>query len=245
MINYFRLLLNGTTMLCFADKKIPTPAYEKLKSFAEVLLLESRGITYESISGHPDIFLCQINDELVVAPNLPETYKIMLKENNIMYIEGELPVGKKHPDTAHYNAVCTVNTLIHNFRFTDSKITNLADDLDLIHVNQGYTRCNLVPLAENKYITSDQGIFRTLKRYNADIFFIDPKEILLPGQKHGFIGGCCGIYENNIFFIGNLNKLSEGDKLKDFILCSGLDIIKLYEGPLFDGGSLLFLNKLP
>ncbi len=118
-------------LFCFADNKIPETALKKLSAFAEVIVFETSNITYESISGHPDIFLCKMNDKLVIAPNLPVEYKTKLQDYRINYVEGELPVGKRYPDTVSYNAVFTGDTLIHNFRYTDPKITSLADDMDL------------------------------------------------------------------------------------------------------------------
>ena len=42
--------------------------------------------------------------------------------------------------------------MIHNLKHTDSTILSLYENH--IHVNQGYTRCNLVALNENAFITS-------------------------------------------------------------------------------------------
>jgi len=199
-------------MLIIADQKIPQPALNKLSDFGALLLFETTGVTYEAISGHPDIFFCRVNGKLVVAPNLPISYKKELEKRKINFFQGELPVGKKYPDTAKYNVVCTEKYLFHNFRYTDSIITNLAENLDLIHLNQGYSRCNLLPLKNDHFITSDEGIFRVLKSYPFEVLFVNPENILLPGFKHGFFGGTAGVLNDKIFIIGNLNYLQDGNK---------------------------------
>ncbi|HPE55958.1 MAG TPA: hypothetical protein PK904_06150 [Bacteroidales bacterium] len=228
-------------MLIIADKRIPAAARKKLSEYGEVVLFKTSGLTYEAISGHPDIFFCAVNGQLIVAPNLPENYKSILRNHQISCMEGEQPVGGKYPENAAYNVVSNDKYLFHNFRYTDSKINELADDLDLIHVNQGYCRCNLLPLKNDHYITSDEGIRRVLENYHFDVLYVDPKDILLPGMKHGFFGGCCGVWENKVFILGNLNHFGDGKKVRTYLQHLHYEIIELYDGPLFDGGSVLFI----
>ncbi len=229
-------------MLIITDKRIPPQAKEKLSDYGEIINFSTEGITYESISGHPDIFFCQVDNQLIVAPNLPEVYKNTLNKNTIPFIEGEMPIEKKYPGTSRYNIVATENYLIHNFRYTDSVITDIGDDLELIHSGQGYTRCNLLPLRDNYFITSDQGINRVLNGFKLTTFYVEPESIILPGMKHGFFGGACGIYEDKVFIIGNLSNLKNGKELEAYINKLDYQIIELYDGPLFDGGSIFFIK---
>lgn len=228
-------------MLIITDKRIPSQAKEKLSEYGEIIDFSTEGITYEAISGHPDIFFCQVNNQLIVAPNLPEFYKNILHKNSIPFIEGEMPIEIKYPGTSRYNVVATDKYLIHNFRYTDSVITNTGDDLDLIHSGQGYTRCNLLPLQNDHFITSDQGISRVLNGFKLETLYVEPDEILLPGMKHGFFGGACGIYEDKVFIIGSLSKMKNGDALKAYFNNLNYKIVELYDGPLFDGGSIFFI----
>jgi hypothetical protein len=61
-------------MLIIIDHKISVSAKEILSSYGELMELATEGITYPAISGHPDIFFCQVPGKLIVAPNLPEKY---------------------------------------------------------------------------------------------------------------------------------------------------------------------------
>ena len=228
-------------MIIIADNRIPNAAKEKLSEYGEVIHFSNEGITYESISGHPDIFFCQVNGQLIVAPNLPDNYKNILTKNDIPYIQGEMPIENKYPGTSRYNVVTTDKYLIHNFRYTDSVITNTGDNLNLIHSGQGYTRCNLLPLRDNCFITSDQGINRVLNGFNLETFYVAPDEIILPGMKHGFFGGACGIFEDKVFIIGSLSNLKNSKELQAYINNLEYQIIELYDGPLFDGGSIFFI----
>lgn len=228
-------------MFILADSRIPQQAKDNLSKYGDIIHFSTEGLVYDAISGHPDIFFCQVNEKLVVAPNVPDLYKNILSKNNIPFIEGEEPVGKKYPETAHYNIVATQNYLIHNFRYTDSVITNLGNGFDLIHSGQGYTRCNLVPLADDHFITSDEGIRRVIQGYNLPYLFIDSKDVLLPGVNQGFFGGACGVHEDMFFVIGSLSKFKDGNKVKEYLKKFDYKIIELYDGPLFDGGSLFFI----
>jgi hypothetical protein len=231
----------NSSMIILVDNRIPDEAKSELANYGVIILFSTEGITYPTISCHPDIFFCKMNDKLIVAPNVPDKYKNILAKKAISFVEGESPVGDKYPETAKYNALCTEKYLIHNFRYTDFVISDIAGDIELIHSGQGYTRCNLLALKNDHFITSDGGISRVLNGYNLKNLFVEPNDILLPGMKHGFFGGACGVHENKVFIIGSLRKFKEGEKVRDFLQSLEYAVVELYDGPLFDGGSILFL----
>ena len=226
-------------MLILADNRIPEKAKNNLKKYGKVLFLETHGITYPTISGHPDIFFCNTENGLVIAPNIPENIKQQLLENNIQFVEGMQRLGKQYPETARYNAVVTNKLLIHNLKCTDAVVQDNCTELESIHVKQAYTRCNLIALEDSRFITSDKGIKKALSDKGFEVLFVHPNGIILPGFKHGFIGGCCGIYGNRIIFIGSLNHFPEGDKIRSF--AKGYEIVELCNGRLFDGGSIIII----
>jgi len=227
-------------MVIIADNRIPEQAKVALENNGEVLYLESHGITYPAIAGHPDIFLCQVNEQLVLAPNMPKVSWERLSKTSVSYVNGKLPIGKKYPQTAPYNAVVSDKYIIHNQNITDLKIKELTVGKEFIHVNQAYTRCNLIPLKNDRFITSDREIEKVLIRKGFEVLYVNPKGIILPEFENGFIGGTCGIFENKIFFTGSLNHFYEGNRIQKFV--SDYEIIELYNGPLYDGGSLIFIE---
>jgi hypothetical protein len=221
------------------NKNIPPEALSSLKKRDHVMLFDNGGITYPEVSGHPDLFFCIVDKQVILAPNTPKQYLSFLLENNVAFKTGNSNVGFSHPETIHYNAVVTPTLLIHHLKFTDKTILQAAHDKKKLHVNQGYTRCNLLPLPDNRFITSDQGIYKTLKNEGLDVLFIDPTTIRLEGFKHGFIGGTAGVWKNRVLFMGSLQYLPEKEELKNFLNRSGLKIKELYQGPLLDVGSVL------
>jgi hypothetical protein len=239
-------------MLIIIDKKLSWDAKKTLSSYGELLELETEGITYPAISGHPDIFFCQAPGKLIVAPNLPQKYFDQLQNHNIDFITGELPVGPEYPASARYNAVVTDKYLIHNFRHTDFMITREFEDMELINVDQGYCRCNLLPLRDGHFITSDMGIFKVLKGLHPQgtpslnstfpkVLHVSPESILLNSFPQGFFGGCCGVREGNVFVNGSLSFHPDGGKIREYLTFLSYKIVELGDGPLMDVGSIFFL----
>ncbi len=227
-------------MISIVDKRIPDTAKEKLSQLGNVIPICTEGIVYDAIKGHPDLFFCKTDDKLIVAPNLPAKYFNILKKENIPFIKGGKPVGDMYPYTAHYNAVISKSYFIHNKKVTDPVLLNTTKDKQYIHVNQAYTRCSLLPLHDDKFITSDMGIYNVLQKNGTDVHWFSPEGISLPGFIHGFLGGALGIMENNIFILGSLSKYKSGNQLRELLEKYGYQITELYDGPLLDGGSIIF-----
>ncbi|MEI7810932.1 MAG: DUF6873 family GME fold protein [Ignavibacteria bacterium] len=230
-------------MLILIDKKIPGKAKLSLSRTGEIIELETAGITYNAISGHPDIFFFQSISGLIMAPGLPEKYFEFLDKKGIRFIKGSSAVGAKYPESAAYNAVRNENYLIHNLSATNSSILEDSVSLEKINVRQGYCRCNLIALKEDHFITSDEAIDRELRSRELKSLYISPGEIILPGFPHGFLGGACGVFENKFFLIGSLNSLSNGEELHRYLESLDYTIIELYNGQVFDGGSILFIAE--
>ena len=253
-------------MLIIVDKKIPEKAKERLTSLGLqwsgfLVELETNSLVYPAISGHPDIFFCKTPQTLVIAPNLPDQYVRLLDKCKISYIQGNIAVGKVDSEEestlqssnpknrknlenkvmACYNAAIDEQFLVHKLEYTDPVILENCHYLKKIAVRQGYTRCNLLLLKNNHYITSDQGIHKTLQRAGLEGLYVEPGGILLPGFQNGFIGGAMGLFRDTIYIIGSLRYLPEGQKIIDLFNKLDYPIVELYQGPLFDGGGILFI----
>lgn len=228
-------------MLVIADSRMPDPAKESLSQIAEPLWIAPQPGVYKSIAAHPDIFFCNTKAGLIAAPGLPDHYLTKLQENKKVVVNGSTSVGSKYPQTAIYNALATDNCLIHNLKYTAPEIKNQYSEDRQIHVNQAYTRCNLIELTDDYFITSDVGIYKTLRDLSKEVLLIDPQQIVLTGHQHGFFGGCCGIFEKQLVICGHTDFLTKKNGLHDFAEKAGFSIKSLYYGKLFDVGSLLFV----
>jgi len=227
--------------LILCDARLPYPVKFKLSVYGEVIEIQTDDLTYSAISGHPDVFCCQVGDVLVVSPTLPEKYTSKFTEKGIKWIYGSKPTGMTYPESAGYNAVVTDKFLIHNLLLTDSLIKTTAGKRKQINVKQGYTRCNLLAMPGDVFITSDTGIFKALVHEGYDVLNVDPEGIVLEGFPNGFIGGVCGVEGDKVFIAGSLSKYKEGGKIREFLSCYALTPVELYDGELIDGGSILFI----
>lgn len=204
--------------------------------------LESTGIVYPAISGHPDIFICDTGSGLVVSPNIPEEYLEVILQRKINVRIGEKPLGFEYPATSYYNAVVTEKYLVHNLKYTDTNILDECHDKIHLHTNQAYTRCNLIPLGENNFITSDKNIEKVLLKEKQNVLYTSPEYIILPGFPHGFFGGCCGVFMKKLFIAGNMKYYKSKDIVIEFAKSCGMEIIELYDGRLFDAGGIFFIS---
>ena len=233
-------------VVIIASATMPEPAKESLSKLGSVTWLEPSDLAYPSISSHPDIFFFCHNERYCDSVICAENVHIGLPQN-IRVEKGGSPVGHKYPDTCHFNAVGVGNMLIHNLKYTDDKIKELYENTSTksvqLNVNQGYTRCNLLALDENNFITSDFGIKKVLEENGRTVFYVDPHQITLPGHDHGFFPGCCGLVDDVVVVCGSLNHLKECKELRKFIRRNKMKIIELYDGDLVDVGSIFFIRN--
>ncbi len=225
-------------MLILLDYRAPEKARKKLQDIGEVVSFKTEGICYDAVSGHPDIFLFQHPCGCIMAPNIPEFYKKTLLRHSPSLTEGSLPVGISYPQTAHYNALYTENGVLHNKKFSDPELLKFSSS-GFINCQQGYVRCTTIQIGST-FFTSDKGIERTLLAKAMTVFYIDPQNIVLQGVNNGFFGGCCGVWEKNIYFCGALKYFQNHHYLVTAIENQGFNIIELYNGPIIDVGSILF-----
>ena len=228
-------------MLAIIDYRTPEMAIKKLASYAEVLLFRAQDLVMPQLDGHPDIFLYQDADKLILAPNTPLYLLEKITKNGIKFQFGQSEIGLI--DCTNYNCVSTSTHFIHQLDNTDPVIRKLNQNKKLIHTRQAFTRCSLTALSSAYFISSDKNIERALIREGLYVLYANPEMIELPGFRHGLFGGTNGILDGSIFFNGNLDYSDPDGRIRKFISDAGLDIIQLHNGPLFDGGSIFFVGR--
>jgi hypothetical protein len=229
-------------MLIIIDARSPQTAQKKLSELGTVFPLETSGIVYESINGHPDIFLFQSDRLVIVAPNAPKALFDVLKTHDITYLKGREKLDFAYPATAWYNAVGTAKFLIHRLGYSSECIKRHHEFKKFLHVPQGYTRCNLLALPDGSFITSDRGIEKSLLQYQLEVHFFSPDKVVLSGQKHGFLPGACGLYRDKLYLMGSLDFYTEGERFRTLMNRKTIEIIELYQGVLMDTGGIFFLE---
>lgn len=196
---------------------------------------------YGAISSHPDIYVCQLCDELAVARDLFPFFEKLLSEWGTKYILGSSFLGYEYPENIKYNAVQLRELFVHNTKYTDSGLLSSAKakGLNIVHVNQGYTKCNIVKVDENSVITSDAGIAHSLIPYGIDTLIVSQGHVKLKGFQYGFLGGSSGRVDDEIIFNGDLSAHPDYLVIRNFIENRGLKTVFFKEYPLDDIGSII------
>lgn len=231
-------------MPIIADQRITTKALRNLERFDTVIPFMTKGITYPAISGHPDIFFCVVDDLLVASEAVPGAILRQLMDAGVNLLLSKAMPGMQYPASAILNAVVTPEFLIHRSGITDINIANKCKEKTLIHVNQAYTRCNLLVPDERLWITSDIGISKALVSHGLEVVYVDPAPVQLQGFQHGFFGGCCGVWKDKVLVNGSLKFLKEEQHIRNELENLHFEVVELHDNALFDIGSILTVPVL-
>jgi len=240
-------IINGNLII---DERMRNVEKQKLKELGyDLIEIKQSKKVYEEISSHVDIFTCKIGDRLIVEPSqykqiqdgLLQKYKI---------ISGKEYVGEKYPEDIKYNACTIGKKAIHNFKYTE---TIIKDELtkqgyELINTTQGYTNCSIAVIDENSAIVTDKGLYKILQKHNVDVLYLeyelDIKLLTNKGysDRKGFIGGAISRIDNNIVVFGDLSKIDEEEKIRNFIINKNLNIIEFNDLDVIDYGGIVCLK---
>lgn len=198
---------------------------------------------HEPVDGHPDMVIHPIDFEtFVIAPNVYDYYRNVLKSLGIKVIKGGKTLNRNHPEDIAYNVARIGRYAVHNTKHTDQKLKYYLEEagIEFIHVNQGYTKCSIAPAGENKALTSDFLIHEKLISYNIDCMYIDPKVVYLQGYDNGFIGGSLGLINDKIFLsTGKIFDENISLSLRNFIKAAGYIYDEASNQQIIDLGTLI------
>jgi hypothetical protein len=194
----------------------------------QICFLRPKQAVSEPISCHPDIYMCKLG----TAPESP-----VFKGNVDL-------LGPDYPSDVLYNAVVTEKYMICNTAAVNKELIQAAKelfpDIKVIHVAQGYTKCNLVVVDDSHFITEDEGIYKALCASDGpECLLISAGHVELPGYKRGFIGGASGRIGDEIWFNGDLSAHPDAENIVNFICECGLTACWITDKPLVDIGSII------
>jgi len=209
-----------------------------------VLLTKKLNSVCEAISGHADIQICKVGSKYICEPTVYDYYRGLIKDEYL--IIGKKELKKEYPEDIAYN-ICTLdNFAIHNFKYTDTVVSEelKLNFYNLINVKQGYSKCSICKITENAFITADENIYRNAIQNNFDVLKINPGYIKLEGFEYGFLGGATGLIEKNILAVnGTLKKHPDYNNIKSFCSNYNIDILELSNETPVDIGSILKLDS--
>lgn len=185
-------------------------------------LVSNREETFGVLGSHPDMFYCKMGKSLVASD--------------------PSKLGDKYPQDIKFNAVCLDKYFIHNLKYTDPELLQMAKDmgLKLVDIKQGYTKCNTVIVDGTSVITSDDGIAKALSgEKDLNLLKISGGNVKLEGFEYGFLGGASGRVGDEIIFNGNLSAHPDFESICKFIESRNLAVKWFPDYPLEDIGTII------
>jgi len=229
--------------IAVVDPRMPAAAKKKLKKLNYyVAEADLNRKLHRPVAGHVDMMLFRCGEKVIYEPGL-ENIADLLRRNGYNCMRGERISSPVYPKNIIYNACCIGRSIIRY----KSKIERHIRDINSRHilVKQGYAKCSIVPVDKRRIITSDRGIKDAWERSDGVALLIRPGGIRLPGYKTGFIGGASGVNDKSVLFVGRLDTHPDGQAIRDFIKRSGKGVIELYDGPLYDIGTIYIFKPVP
>ena len=228
------------------DERMRDVEKQTLKNLGyELIEIKKSTNVYPEISSHVDIFACKVKDKIIAEKHI---YDILKNKFKRKIIKGDSTVQNVYPNDINYNVCIVGNKAIHNFKYTDSKITQELEknNFERINVKQGYSNCSIAVIDENSIILSDKGLYNSLENAGIDMLFLDyiPNIKLLNengeySQKNGFIGGAISRIGDNIVVFGDLDKIDYNNKIRNFIKKKNLNIKEFTGINVVDYGGIM------
>jgi len=231
------------------DERMRDVEKQTLKNLGYELIEIKKSINvYPEISSHVDIFACKVKDKIIIEKSAYKMLKNKLNNDENILISGKTMISYDYPNDIKYNVCIVGNKAIHNFKHTDSKITQELEknNFEIINVKQGYSNCSIAVIDEKSIILSDRGLYNNLKNSGLDILFLDyiPDIKLFDengeySQKNGFIGGAISRIGDNIVVFGDLDKIDYYCNIRKFIESKNLKIIDFEGLDVVDYGGVI------
>ena len=202
----------------------------------------------EAVCSHPDTVLFRLENEIFTTADYCDAaayvfsdlreYAPHIKINFTSDIR-----GSRYPDDCKMNALVMGRRIFAKTDSLSPTVISAArkNGYELIHTDQGYPACTVLPLGEKLAITSDRGMAKVMSRSGIEVTLISRGHIALPPHEYGFIGGASGVCDGEVYFFGSLELHPDAGIIKNTIEAAGFSAISLSDEPLRDLGGMIFL----
>ncbi|WP_459541495.1 DUF6873 family GME fold protein [Parvimonas micra] len=165
----------------------------------------------KNYNDHPDLSILKIDEDIYIESSVYKYYVDNLSGFNFKKVD----VSNFKNGEIVLNIAKNRKNFFHNEKFTSKEIfEKLKTNRKYIKINQGYSNCSMICF-ENHIITSDKGVYKTLRLENINVELVTTEGIILNGYKNGFIGGTCGFVSDDILlFYGDVTKYRDYDIIK-------------------------------
>lgn len=149
---------------------------------------------------------------------------------------------ENYPNDIKLNVARIGNKLICNYKYIAREIKNYCtnQNIKIIDVPQGYSKCSTLIVNNNAIITEDESICLACNKNHIDVLKIEKGHVNLSGYNYGFIGGCSSLISNDILaFFGNIKSHPNFNSIKSFLSNYNINPISLTNSKLIDIGGII------
>lgn len=236
--------------LVLSSTALPQKCVTSLRSLDfEIILMPPYKRLQAPVSSHPDMLTFVLRDKYLCTKEYYNLAKDAFEKiNSLGYspiLTDEVP-SEKYPSDILFNALTLGDKLLCFESKVSKELIRFAKDngLQIINTKQGYTKCSVCKISENAIITADKGISEIARANGIDVLLINEGNVKLDGYEYGFIGGASGLFDNTVYFCGDIMKHPNGKEIADFCKKHKKEYICLSNEELFDVGTLFFMQKV-
>ncbi len=207
----------------------------------EIIPTDKLSILHPFEQRHADMQSLLIKDSVFVLKEA-ENLISKLKRTKLNVIITQDNIQRDYPDNIALNAVYINNKLFGKVDSIDLKVKEycLKNNIELINVNQGYTKCSTA-IFGSCFITADKGIFDSMTESGEEGLLIQSGDIALDGVDYGFIGGCSFYDNNTAYFTGDIKKHKSYNDIQRFLSNRKINIECLTNKKLYDIGGFIII----
>ena len=222
-----------TALLRRGFNVIPMPAAEGLST---------------PVASHPDMLIARLGNDIITTADYIDRAAYVFSDIREYAPHVRIHVtderySTKYPDDAILNVLALGKKLFLKKNSVSKTLLSIAESLgyEIINTNQGYPACTVLQLTDSDAITADRGLALTLMEWGASVTIIKNGGITLPPYEYGFIGGASGVFDKTVYFLGDVMKLPDGEKIVKKIESCGMMAVSLSDEIPADLGKIIFL----
>lgn len=219
------------------DERCPKECINTLQNLGiSVILVPCSRFFDKAVCGHADMNVLNIDGKVFTYQETKHLFE------NCEIVDREEQNLLKYPYDVGLNCAILGKKMVCNTKYCNKKVLEYAKihGFEIIHINQGYAKCNICVVCGNAVITEDKGIFEVLSKKGIDCLLLNNHEVKLDGYGYGFIGGASGkISDNTLAFCGCIQKHTQYNEIKSFCEKYNIQITSLSDDDLYDVGSII------
>lgn len=234
--------------IALVDNRIPAAAVRALELRGHrVLPLPACNALSAPLASHPDMLIARLPDTLITTAEYCEHAAYIFSDirelSDVRICVCDEEHGKSYPTDAILNVLTLGKKLFAKCDTASHSVLSAAREMgyEIINVKQGYPACTVLPLGDGAAITADCGMARIMREHGIRVTLTQNGGIALPPYEYGFIGGCAGVFQKTVYFIGDPKTHPSADKILSAIESEGYSYVSLCPGTLLDLGRIIFI----